>query len=388
MDIASTKHTIIHLAPRRSVFLLSDHGKGKSQVIAQIAQFMAKLLGKPFGFIDIRLAERESGDIIGIPKSKDTFLVKMPAFAPDGSKFLYEYTAKNVMVHDIPFWFPTDPESYGFLLFDELPYAQKDVVNSVFEIALDYRMNFNPLPQGWRVIAAGNEKEIYGGTIINPALWSRFLKIWFDPTLAEWTSHAQEIGVLPEIWKYIQKFERDLDPPDSMEPGETYPDRRSWVYLSDDIKNMADDGCNPLLNLNSDNDASKSAVKYLTLLAKGRVGSSVALNWVNYVKTNFNVYNASEILNEFSDEIEQALKDIDPVDIPFYSNEIVAYIKKNEELLPRQAANLNRYVHVIPRGCVAGFWGHFVKECRLIAMKWWEDTPGMSDFIAEHIIKK
>ena len=57
MNVEQTVHTLKYLPPRKSVLIESDHGLGKSQVVAQTAQEMSRLLQKPFGFIDFRLAQ-------------------------------------------------------------------------------------------------------------------------------------------------------------------------------------------------------------------------------------------------------------------------------------------------------------------------------------------
>lgn len=379
MDIKTTIRTLMTLPPRRSVYVMSDHGYGKSQVIAQVARMMAKKLNKPFGFIDIRLSQREVGDLIGLPRSRDTFTIQMPSFDPSGKKIIQEVEAKNVMVHDIPLWFPTDPNSCGYLFFDELPYAPKDVIAAIFEVALDYRLNFNDLPIGWRVLAAGNHnQDIYGGTTINPALWDRFLKIWFKPTVPEWQDHARDIGVLAAIRQYISKFPTDLDPPENMEIGTTYPSRRSWVTLSEDWVYMKNAGDDPA----KDRD-------WLTLLVKGRVGDTIAINFTDWYYKNYRVYTVEELLNKFTNTMESDLKSMDVTEVTFYTKEIVDHVKKSgvKKLTAKQNENLARFFKAIPKEAASGFWIAFAKTARDPAMTWYNETPGIVDYIAAMLIK-
>lgn len=378
-DIKMTKRILTNLPIKRSAYIMSDHGKGKSSMVAQMAQFMAQRLGKPFGFIDLRLSQREPGDILGTPRGMDKFMIRMPAYAPDGKKIITEVEATNVMIHDLPLWFPTDPNSCGYLFFDELPYAQKDVLNAIFEIALDYRYNFHEIPPGWRVLAAGNHKqEIYGGSTINPALWSRWLKILFSPTVPEWIDWGTENDVHRAILTYISKIPVDLDPPEEMESGVTYPDRRSWTFLSDDINHAASLGDDPMKDF-----------EYLTFLAKGRVGDTVGLNWVDYVQRNYKIYSVEDILDKPTTKMIEDFKGMDVPEIAFYTKEIVDTIcKKMKKLNATQSKNLSVWIRTIPQEAAGGFWPYFSKVDRTFALKWYTDTPGVSDYFSSFLLKK
>jgi hypothetical protein len=379
MDFKTTMFTLLNLPPKRSVYIMGNHGLGKSELVAQTAAKMAKMLNKPFGFIDLRLSQREVGDVIGTPRAHDTWTVRMPAFDPAGKKIFTEVEAKQVMAHDLPLWFPTDPDSCGYLFLDELPYAQRDVLNAIFELALDYRMNFNVLPAGWRVIAAGNHnQDIYGGTTINPALWSRFFKINFKPTVPEWLEYASSVNVLPAIRSYIKKIPRDLDPPEEMESGVTYPDRRSWMMLSQDIQYMTENGNNPMKDLD-----------YLTFLAKGRLGDAISINWVEYVRKEFKLYTASDIVNNFNNKnTEDDFRKMEAPSIPYYCSEVVSYlVAENKPLTKKQSENLKRFMMTIPKDCASGLWFELVKTWRENAVKWYNDTPGVIDYLASILMK-
>lgn len=56
MNVEQTKHTLMWMPPRKSVLIESDHGIGKSEVVAQTAAEMSRILKKPFGYIDFRLS--------------------------------------------------------------------------------------------------------------------------------------------------------------------------------------------------------------------------------------------------------------------------------------------------------------------------------------------
>ena len=270
MNVAMTMRTLIGLPPRKSILLESDHGLGKSSVVRQAAALLSKKLDKPFSLIDFRLAQCEVGDLIGMPKSMASTEVRRLVYV-NGVCEIQKVLAQDVTIHDLAEWFPTDPDSYGFLFLDELFRASKDLQNAVLELALDYRYHFRELPLGWRVVSASNDNmDVYSGCAPDPALYDRFLKIKFKPSHPEWMNYAEiEAQVHNSILKYIGKFPRDLglDREGKIEAGKIIQSPRSWISLSDCIKYMTTNGDDVL----RDHD-------YLTYLSKGYLGDTVALN--------------------------------------------------------------------------------------------------------------
>jgi hypothetical protein len=345
--------------------------------VAQTCAELSQETGKVYELIDIRLAEREVGDLIGMPRDVAKFTVRCRTFK-DGDSGITEKVIENVTVNDLPAWFPRDKDSCGILFLDELHYAAKDVLNASFEISLDRRLNGTPIPAGWRVVAAGNSnQDVYGGTTINPALYSRFLKIQFEPTVKEWTDHAKKCGVHQAVLQYISNFPKDLDSPEKIEPGVTCQDRRSWFALSSDIQGLAEAGHDPLTNLD-----------FLTKLAIGAVGRTVAINFVDFVKKQYKVYAPADILNKLNDEMLDAFKAMQPTEVTFYTNSIVEYIKgKGKKLTKDQGDNMEKLFFAIPKGAVSGFWIHWCKETHEIAVTWHKERKTVRDYLLDILQK-
>lgn len=362
MNVKQTIRTLIGLPSRVSILLESNHGLGKSSVVAQAAAEMSKRLKKPFGFIDFRLAQCEVGDLIGMMRHVPQAEVSYSAFV-DGHKEEIKRTVVNATVHDLAEWFPTEQDSCGFLFLDELARAPRDVQNAVLELALDYRFHFHELPVGWRVVSANNDDmDVYSGTQLDPALYDRFLKIKFKPTVPEWMEYAEKEGVHRAILAYISKFNADLGLDIKPEPGKITPTPRSWCKLSACIKYMAENGDDPFKDLD-----------YLTLLAKGWVGDCCAVNFVDYIRKNYRVYNAEDILNKFTNEMEGEFKAMPVTEVAFYSKEITDFVKKSGKLLTKkQCENLFRWCSAIPKESAAGFWSLFSSECRDAATAWYK----------------
>jgi len=373
MNIKMTKFTIKNLPPRHSVMLQARHGVGKSEVVRQIAQEMSREKGVPYGFIDIRLSQREVGDIIGMPRAVDQFNVTRTVYK-DGKSAKEECLAQNVTIHDIPYWFPSD--GYGFLFLDELNRATREVQQAAFELVLDYRLNFHELPEGWRVLSAINEEQdVYSVLGMDPALKDRFYIINFRPTTPEWLKYAEDIGVHRAVIQYINKFDEQLDPPDDFKPEDINPSRRSWVKLSEAMNYMEANG----YDLFSDYD-------YLTFLSEGYVGSTIAVHFVEYIKKNYKVYSAEDILNKWSEHFHRDFKKMDPPELSYYSDLIAKWIKNNH-LSKKQQANLLAFYKTIPNESAAGLWSALINANRDEVVKWY-DYPGVEERTTKILGKK
>lgn len=361
MNVKDTIRTLMGLPPRISVLLESDHGLGKSSVIAQTAATLSQKLNKPFHLVDFRLAQCEVGDLIGMMRHVDEAEIISAVFK-NGVKTQQTRKLVNATIHDLAEWFPTDPDSYGFLFLDELPRAPRDVQNAVLELALDYRFHFHELPLGWRVISAANANmDVYSGTQLDPALYDRFLKIQFKPTFDEWFEYAEKEGVHRAILTYLTKFTADLGLDAQPEAGKITPTPRSWCKLSTCIEYMTQQKDEVLKDHN-----------YLTLLAKGYIGD-IAVNFVDYIKKNYKVYNAEDILNKFTEEVQKEFKSMLVTEIAFYSKEICNYVTKmDKSLSKKQGENLYRFLTSIDKEAASGFWLSFSTECPKAAPVWYK----------------
>lgn len=145
------------------VLLVGTMGVGKSQIMAQIA----KELG--INLIDLRLAQQESGDLIGLPyKNGD-----------------------NNTHWARPEWWPKEG-TRGILFLDEINRAPNDVRQAVFQLVLDRRLHTHVLPDGWFVAAAMNpDNGNYQVETLDPAMCRRFCTIPVDPDVDVWLNWAK-----------------------------------------------------------------------------------------------------------------------------------------------------------------------------------------------------
>ena len=118
------------LSTRWPVFVWGPPGVGKSSVVAAIAKKQG------LDLLDIRASLLDPTDLRGIPAIESGQAVWTP-----------------------PSFLPQDPDSKGILFFDELNAAPPLVQASLYQLTLDRRIGEYRLPDGWRILGAGNRAE-------------------------------------------------------------------------------------------------------------------------------------------------------------------------------------------------------------------------------------
>ena len=343
MDIKSTKFILVN-APNKSVMLHAKHGVGKSSVIKQVAEEL------DIGFFDVRLSQCEVGDIKGLP-----------------------YRVNDVVKFAKPEWWPKDQSSSGILFFDELNRASKDVLQAVFEICLDRRLDGEVLPDGWRVVAAVNSDDEYDVVELDPALHDRWFHIDFDPSVDEWVKWASENDVHPAIRQFVIKNNNLLDPPvGSLEAGRVYPSRRSWVAFSD----FANE-----LNLFSRDDG------MLVQIAKGWLGREVAIMFQKFVTNEFSQLKAEDVLDDFDnikDKIEASCADIEVIAALSKSVVIEANKRNARKMKDKQKKALKDFFMLLPNDVASDTWVGLLggQKTKKIVMTWQSDS-GFADRLKE-----
>lgn len=336
MNAETTKLVLAKMPVDKSIMLRAKHGVGKSSVIKQSA------MERGLEFFDVRLSQCEVGDIKGLPhidveNARTTFMK--------------------------PYWWPRDPNSKGILFFDELNRASKDVLQAVFEICLDRRLDGEKLPDGWRVVAAINGDDDYDVSELDPALLDRWFMIDFDPSVKEWIDWARANKVHPGVIEFIARNNNLLDPPvGNMEAGEVTPSRRSWQALSDTMKAM-------------DIDTDPNGL--LTQVSKGWVGRKIAVTFTKFITNEFSQLKASDILDDYEKmlpKLEASCSDIEV--IAALADSVIAEINTRSpaKLKEQQIAAIKSFLKVIPKDVGAKFWNALIQsKAKKIAHSWQTD---------------
>lgn len=339
MNAAQTKTVLNTFPSDKSVMLIAKHGVGKSSVVKQVAA------ENGWDFYDVRLSQCEVGDIKGLP-------------------YLDRENMQTVFLK--PKWWPTDPNSKGILFFDELNRATKDVLQAVFEICLDRRLDGDPLPEGWRVVAAINGDDDYDVIELDPALLDRWFVVHFDPEWKEWVSWAIKNDVHESIIDFVSREPTVLDPPvGNLEAGRVYPSRRSWVAFDQTAKSLK------LFERAED--------PMLAMVAKGWIGEELAPSFAKFLQNEFSRLKPSDVLDDFEkveDKIEGACSDMEV--IAAIANGVINEVKKRNsaKLKEKQQEGLRRFFLMIPSDVAATIWSELLKhKAAKKFMNNWQDDP-------------
>lgn len=193
------------LDQRWPVFVWGPPGAGKSSVVRQLAQEQG------FKIVDVRAPLLDPTDLRGIPTIEDGIAKWCP-----------------------PSFLPSSAED-GILFFDELNAAPPMVQSSLYQLTLDRQIGEYVLPDGWRIIAAGNRAEDKSVVYRMPsALANRFVHLDFEIDFHDWRTWAIDHDVHPYIIGFLTLRTELLF--DMSQPERGFPTPRSWEMASDTIR--------------------------------------------------------------------------------------------------------------------------------------------------------
>ena len=238
---------------RRPVFLWGPPGIGKSDIVKQIGQDAGREV------IDVRLALWEPTDIKGIP---------------------YYNAEKGTMVWAPPSELPMDPDSTAIIFLDELNSAPPAVQAAAYQLILNRRVGTYSLPKGVDIVAAGNREGDRGVTYRMPApLANRFIHLEMKIDFDDFQEWAVMNAVHPEVVGYVGFAKQDLYDFDPKSPSKAFATPRSWVFVSDLLK---DDDCD---------------IDTLHNLIAGAVGDGLAVKFMAHRKIAGRLPKAEDILS-------------------------------------------------------------------------------------------
>lgn len=156
---------------RVTPLLVGQTGIGKSQLVEQ--------LGKDLGFdrvLSFKLGNlQDQADLLGL------------------MEFIKDPQGKTRTTYARPDFWPMDPKEKVLIFFDELNRANRQLVQPIMELALEFKHHDYNLPEGCRVIAAMNPATVDYQTndISDAALMDRFCQIKITPSSDEWASYMR-----------------------------------------------------------------------------------------------------------------------------------------------------------------------------------------------------
>lgn len=239
-------------------FLHGSPGIGKSEIVHQAAE------SRGWKIRDIRLSQLDPVDLRGIPVPQNDRTVWMP-----------------------PVFFPDESESEGILFLDELNSAPVSVQAAVYQLVLDRRVGEYVLPNGWRIVCAGNRTTDRGIVFRLPSpLANRMVHIVLEAKYDDFKLWAIGEGVHSWVLGFLG-FRPDLlsmEPPMDKETNPAFPTPRSWTMLSNILKGR------------------EKEIGQLQHLVFGSVGYGAGIEFLSYIHVFEELPSIEAILEGTSEE--------------------------------------------------------------------------------------
>jgi len=203
------------VARKSTIMIWGPPGIGKSASVRAAAAELGGAAGSPpLPVIDMRLTQLDPTDLKGIP-------VPVPV-GPDQVP-VCTWASPSAL----PRTWRDGPE--GFLLLDEINSAPQLVQAAAYELTLDRRLGDYVVPDGWRIICAGNRRGDGGITYKMPTpLANRMIHLEAEPSLEAWKTWAYDRGFHDSILAFLTCFPDRLLDFDPSKSETAFPTPRSW----------------------------------------------------------------------------------------------------------------------------------------------------------------
>lgn len=164
-----------------SVFLWGSPGIGKSSIVRAVANETGRKV------FDIRLSQRDSVDLRGIPQ----------AFVSETGANLTRWLAPSDL--------PRESDGPSILFLDEINQAPQSVQAAAYQLILDRALGDYVVPDDCWIVAAGNRvTDGANANKIGSALKNRFIHIDVEYNNDDWLKWAIESDINPAIVGFIR----------------------------------------------------------------------------------------------------------------------------------------------------------------------------------------
>jgi hypothetical protein len=206
---------LITVPADRTPFIWGPPGIGKSALVREAAEFLdlpcVTLLGTQIA----------PEDLIGVPRIRGL----------DDGTFATEFCPPRAILRSEPF----------LLFIDELNSAVPDVQKAFYSLILDRRLGDYVLPEGSRVVGAGNRVE--DRALVRPmatALANRMIHVALSADAEAWLAWGASHGVHALVLAFVRaRPDRLFElPPSDATPA--YPTPRAWHMLSDALATVSE----------------------------------------------------------------------------------------------------------------------------------------------------
>jgi len=334
---------------RKPIMGHGAHGIGKSQVVYQMADALAGILGpdfeKKYGkdyvfpVVERRASQMaDTGDVIGVPEVNDTDLGRVTSFAPLG-------------------WFAQACNEPCILFFDEVDRANNDVRQSLMELTDSRKIAGFTLHPDTIIIAMVNggvhdENNAYQVSEMDPAENDRWWHVNLQPTVEDWLTWAK--GKVQEVtYDFIAQNKMYLEHSGDFEPNKVYPTRRSWDHFDKALRNARDAGCDLLAP-----DETGKINMDVYFIGEGFVGQEASIAYRDFVENYNKMVTVDDIL---AGRKQNLIKDFKVNDSNAMVDKIATDEKIKNGLNKEQIKNLAIFCHAIQAELVMKAWEKLTK---------------------------
>lgn len=203
-EVKELLKSVISKKVKVPIILRGEAGIGKSWIVKEACADLG------FKCIDLRLAQMEPGDLIGLPRT-DSESKRTIWLAPE--------------------WWPSQGKVVIF--FDELNRAPVDVRQAIFQVLTEYKMHTHTLPEDVYLVSAINPddgKTSYQVEQFDPAMVNRMCFIDVEPDIDQWMEWAHANKLHEMVTRFLSVHSNLLHSSTDTGP---FPSPRSWHKLSD-----------------------------------------------------------------------------------------------------------------------------------------------------------
>lgn len=206
----------VYLTVDTPVMLHGSPGIGKSQMVHQVAEEMFE-----GNMIDLRLSQLDPVDLRGVPSivNKQTTW-NPPDFLPQKGK--------------------------GILFLDEMNSAAQATLSAAYQLVLDRKVGDYRMPEGWRIVAAGNRVQDRAMVNVMPtALRNRMGHIDVEVNNDDWGKWALTHDIHPGVLAFLRfkpsalnemdetgDKKRDKEAAQRLKDAQAFATPRTWEYVS------------------------------------------------------------------------------------------------------------------------------------------------------------
>lgn len=357
---------------RKPIMGHGRHGIGKSELVYQLADKLANILGEDFTskhgkdyvfpVVERRASQMaDTGDVIGVPEPEDSNHGRVTKFAPMA-------------------WFAKACHEPCILFFDEVDRANNDVRQSLMELTDSRKIAGHTLHPDTIIISMVNggshdENNTYQVSELDPAEHDRWWHVSLEPTVDDWTTWG-EGKIDPMIIDFIRKNPSHLEHKGDIDTHKVYPSRRSWAHFAKCLSLSEENFLEP-------NENGKISMS-LYFIGEGFIGQEASIAFRDFVETYDRQVSVEDILNGKNQNL---VKDFGIND----ANNMIDKIAESEifksEITDEQIKNLANFVAEISPELAMKAWEALTRANGDTIAKMWSVTlkseKSFGNYIAE-----